>query len=91
MKLDNDGSEKSRSVVGYYNRDMTFSGHNKTISVAGEVKEFELQYIYAPFPGVESVCWIYVTPAGKVTRTQIIAEAFGGGSSTISDDTDDDL
>ncbi|KUI64592.1 hypothetical protein VM1G_00630 [Cytospora mali] len=91
VKLDNDGSEKSRAMVGYYSRDMTFSGHNKTISVDGQVKEFELQYIYNPFPGIESVCWIYVSPAGKVTRTQVIAEAFGGGSSTISDDTGDDL
>lgn len=70
---------------------MTFTGHNRTISVAGEVKEFELQYLYTPLPGIESVCWIYVSPAGKVTRTMVIAEAFGGGSSTLSDDTTDDL
>ncbi|ROV86797.1 hypothetical protein VSDG_10166 [Cytospora chrysosperma] len=75
VKLDNDGSEKSRAVVGYYSQDMTFSGHNKTISVAGQVKEFELEYIYTPLPGIESV----------------IAEAFGGGSSSISDDTGSDL
>lgn len=91
VKLDNDGDETSRTVVGYYERDMTFTGHNKTISIDGEVKEFELQYEYKPFPGIESVCWIYVSPAGKVTRTQVIAESFGGGSSTISDDGVDDL
>lgn len=91
VKLDNDGDETSRTVVGYYERDMTFTGHNKTISIDGEVKEFELQYDYKPFPGIESVCWIYVSPAGKVTRTQVIAESFGGGSSTLSDDGVDDL
>lgn len=91
VKLDNDGNEKTRSLTGYYSDDMTFTGHNRTISVAGEVKEFELQYLYTPLPGIESVCWIYVSPAGKVTRTMVIAEAFGGGSSTLSDDTTDDL
>ncbi|KAL1856957.1 hypothetical protein Daus18300_010516 [Diaporthe australafricana] len=91
VKLDNDGDEESRTTVGYYDRDMTFTGHNKTISIDGVVKEFELQYMYSPFPGIESVCWIYVSPAGKVTRTQVIAETFGGGSSTISDDGVDDL
>ncbi|KAI3397521.1 hypothetical protein diail_10613 [Diaporthe ilicicola] len=89
VKLDNDGDETGRTAVGFYDRDMTFTGHNKTISVDGQVKEFELQYSYNPFPGIESICWIYVNPAGKVTRTQVIAEAFGGGSSTISDDVDD--
>ncbi|KKY39446.1 hypothetical protein UCDDA912_g00519 [Diaporthe ampelina] len=91
VKLDNDGDEESRTTVGYYDRDMTFTGHNKTVSIDGEVKEFELQYMYNPFPGIESVCWIYVSPTGKVTRTQVIAETFGGGSSTISDDGVDDL
>lgn len=91
IKLDNDGNEKSRTQVGSYLRDMTFSGHNHTVSVNGQVREFELEYIYSPFAGVETYSWIYVTPAGKVTRTQVIAEAFGGGTSTVSDDTADDL
>lgn len=86
VKLDNDGSEKSRTRTGYYSQDMAFDGHNRTIRVAGQAKEFELQYIYTPFPGIESICWIYVTPAGKVTRTQVVAETFGGGSSTVSDE-----
>lgn len=91
VKLENDGDEAGRTVVGYYERDMTFMGHNKTISIDGEIKEFELQYEYTPFPGIENVCWIYVSPTGKVTRTQVIAETFGGGSSTLSDDGVDDL
>ncbi|KAF3769564.1 hypothetical protein M406DRAFT_221344, partial [Cryphonectria parasitica EP155] len=87
VKLNNDGDEQSRTLVGSYATDMTFTGHNHTISVNGMVREFELQYNYTPLPGVEAVCWIYVTTGGKVVRTQVIAEAFGGGSSTISDDT----
>lgn len=89
VKLDNDGNERGRAAVGSYLTDMTFSGHNHTVSVNGQVREFELQYAYSPFAGVETFSWIYVTPAGKVTRTQVIAESFGGGSSTVSDDTDD--
>lgn len=91
VKLDNDGNEQSKMLVGSYTADMTFSGHNHTVSINGEVREYELQYAYRPFPGIESIAWIYVTPAGAVSRTQVIAEAFGGGSSTISDDTETDL
>jgi len=86
--LDNDGNESHRVTVGYYARDMEFNDHNKTISVDGEVKEYELQYLYKPFPGIEVVSWIYLDPAGKVTRTQVIAEGHGGGTSTISNDSD---
>lgn len=86
--LDNDGTEQGRTLVGYYSRDMVFNGHNKSIAVDGEVKEYELQYEYRPFPGIEVVSWIYLDPAGKVTRTQVLAEAQGGGTSTISNDSD---
>lgn len=90
VKLNNDGTEQAKNFVGSYADTMTFSGHNHTVSINGQVREYELQYVYNPFPGIESVAWIYVTPAGAVTRTQVIAEAFGGGSSTISDDTGDE-
>lgn len=86
--LDSDGNESHRVTVGYYARDMEFNHHNKTISVDGEVKEYELQYLYKPFPGIEVVSWVYLDPAGKVTRTQVIAEGHGGGTSTISNDSD---
>lgn len=91
VKLNNDGDEQGETLVGSYATLMTFTGHNKTISVDGVVKQFELQYVYNPFPGIEAVCYVYVTPAGKVSMTEIIAEAFGGGSSTISDDDESDL
>ncbi|KAK3331814.1 hypothetical protein B0T19DRAFT_414021 [Cercophora scortea] len=86
--LDNNGDEHGRAVVGYYSRDMTFNGHNKTIAVDGQTKEYELQYVYTPFPGIEVVSWIYLDTTGKVTRTQVLAEAQGGGTSTISNDSE---
>ncbi|KAI3545301.1 hypothetical protein CABS01_11281 [Colletotrichum abscissum] len=84
--LDNSGNESGRKVVGFYSRDMTFSGHNKTISIDGQVKEFELQYVYAPYPGLEAFSNIYLDTTGKVVRTKIVAEAEGGGTATISND-----
>jgi hypothetical protein len=89
--LDNEGDEQGRQVVGYYSRDMTFNGHNRTISVDGHTTLYELQYVYTPFPGIEVISWIYMNTAGKVTRTQVIAESQGGATSTISDDSDNDL
>ncbi|KAI1384842.1 uncharacterized protein F4822DRAFT_374649 [Hypoxylon trugodes] len=86
--LDNDGNEHGRRVVGFYSRDMTFTGHNRTITIDGKT-EFELSYEYKPFPGLDAVANIYVTPAGQVVKTQVIAEAEGGGTSTISDDDAD--
>ncbi|KZL67582.1 hypothetical protein CT0861_07132 [Colletotrichum tofieldiae] len=89
--LDNSGSESGKRVVGYYSRDMTFSGHNRTIKVDGHVKEFELQYLYAPYPGLEAFSNIYVDTTGRVVRTRIVAEAEGGGTATISNDDGNDL
>ena len=90
--LDNNGDEHGKQVVGYYSRDMTFTGHNKTISIDGVPKEFELQYLYMPFPGIEVFSNIYLSATdGKVVRAKVIAEATGGGTSTISDDNGNDL
>ncbi|KAK4041117.1 hypothetical protein C8A01DRAFT_34850 [Parachaetomium inaequale] len=88
--LDNDGSEtRERRVVGNYLSDMRFNGHNRTVEDGdGGVKEFELQYVYTPFPGIEVTSWVYVGLDGGVVRTQVFAEAFGGGTSTISNDSD---
>lgn len=83
--LNNQGDERRRREVGYYERDMTFTGHNKTISDDdGEVKEFELQYLYEPFRGLAAYCNIYVTTGGSVLRTKVVAEAEGGGTATIA-------
>lgn len=101
--LDNNGDVSRERVVGYYSRDMTFNGHNRTIyepleppvGDSGEegdqekvIKEFELQYVYAPFPGLEATSNIYVDTEGNVLRTQVIAEAEGGGTATIAKDQD---
>lgn len=84
VKLNNQGIERRRKLVGYYARDMTFTGHNRTISaVDGQVEEFELQYMYAPHPGLEAYCNIYLNPQGRVLHTRIVAEAEGGGTATV--------
>ncbi|KAL4732124.1 hypothetical protein ACLX1H_001132 [Fusarium chlamydosporum] len=75
--LDNQGREKNRKEVGYYSKDMKFTGHNRTITVDGGV-EYELQYTYSPYHGLSAYCNIYTDPAGKVLRTKIVAEAEGG-------------
>ncbi|KAI1126513.1 hypothetical protein F5Y10DRAFT_244688 [Nemania abortiva] len=89
VSLDNDGNEHGRKVVGNFKEDMTFTGHNRTITIDG-VTEFELGYKYAPFPGLQVTANIYITPEGQVQKAQVIAEAEGGGTSTISDDDDDE-
>ncbi|KAI0539504.1 hypothetical protein GGR58DRAFT_512365 [Xylaria digitata] len=86
--LDNDGNEHDRKAIGYYSTDMTFTGHNRTVTI-DEKKELELGYKYAPFPGLEITAYIYATPEGQVVRAQVIAEAEGAGTSTISDDDDE--
>lgn len=82
--LNNQGVERRRREVGYYERDMTFTGHNRTISDdEGEVEAFELQYLYEPFRGLSAYCNIYVDSGGKVVKTKIVAEAEGGGTATV--------
>ncbi|KAK4160699.1 hypothetical protein QBC43DRAFT_325086 [Cladorrhinum sp. PSN259] len=87
--LDNDGNEQSRTTVGWYADDMTFTGHNRTVKGDdGEFVEYEQQYEYRPFPGIEVFSYIFTDKEGKVLRTQVISEAFGGGMSTVSNDSD---
>jgi hypothetical protein len=88
VSVDNNGHETGRTLVGNYATDMTYNGHNRTILVNGQATEYELQYLYAPMPGVEVISTILLDSSGKVLKTQVIAEAFGGGSSTVSDDED---
>ncbi|KAI0127372.1 hypothetical protein BJ170DRAFT_625137 [Xylariales sp. AK1849] len=90
VSLDNDGTETGRKNVGPYNRDMTYTGHNRTIIFNGKT-EYELGYKYAPYPGLSVFAHIYQTPEGNVVKTTIVSEAEGGGTSTISDDTGADL
>ncbi|KAI1287911.1 hypothetical protein F5Y03DRAFT_380211 [Xylaria venustula] len=87
VSLDNEGNEHGQKAVGYYSTDMTFNGHNRSLTLEGKA-EFELGYTYAPFPGLEITAYIYTTPESNVLKTQVISEAEGGGTSTISDDED---
>lgn len=87
--LDNNGNELSRKVVGDYSSDMTFTGHNRTITTEDEETQFELGYEYTPFAGLDIVAYVYVTPEGEVVKTKMIAETEGGGTSTISNDDED--
>lgn len=87
--LDNDGNEQSRKVVGNYKDDMTFTGHNRTVETADGKKQFELQYEYKPFPGIEAISWVYVDEEDKVVKTKVISEAQGGGTSTVSNDSEE--
>jgi hypothetical protein len=90
VSLDNDGNEKGRKNVGYYSRDMTYTGHNRTIIYNGET-EYELGYRYAPYAGLDIYAHIFMNQAGTVAKTKIVSEAEGGGTSTISDDTNPEL
>lgn len=88
--LNNDGHEVGRKNTGVYTRDMSFTGHNRTITIDGQT-EYELGYKYAPYPGLQVYSLIFVTTGGNVVKTTIVSEAEGGGSSTISDDDGGDL
>lgn len=85
QKLDNHGTVSSEVVVGRYNADMTFNGFNKTVVRGGESVN-ELEYVYAPFPGLSVVSAVYVDGEGGVVGTQVLSESSAGGSSTIGRD-----
>ncbi|ORY68380.1 uncharacterized protein BCR38DRAFT_481869 [Pseudomassariella vexata] len=85
--INNDGDETGRRNVGYYSRDMSFTGHNRTITIDG-MTEYEMGYMYAPYAGLEVYSHIFMTESGLIVKTKIVSEAEGGGTSTISDDAD---
>ncbi|EJT69842.1 hypothetical protein GGTG_12725 [Gaeumannomyces tritici R3-111a-1] len=83
--LDNNGRERSRQLAGDYRRDMTFTGHNKTIEHDGVPVERELQYLYSPYTGLEIVALVYMDiVSARVVRTNVVAGAEAGGSSYIN-------
>lgn len=82
--LNNDGVVQSTTTVGNYATDMTFNGHNTTITLSNGELEYGLQYEYHPIPGLYAVCEIYVNAAGEVQSTRVISEVDGGGDSTIT-------
>jgi len=82
--LDNDGNIRSQQTVGYYLRDMTFNGENRSAVIHGQ-PVWKLEYVYQPFVGLSVVSNIYVNDTGAVMATQVLSELYGGGSSTIGD------
>lgn len=82
QSIDNDGHVYSETIQGYYLQDMTFNGYNKTVT-GNSLYERELEYVYAPFPGLQAVCAIFMNGVGQVVKTQVLSEASGGGSSTV--------
>jgi hypothetical protein len=81
-KLDYEGRSLGTKVVGNYKDDMTFNGHEETVERNGDTVT-EREYIYEPFPGLYAVAAVYISQAGNVVGTQLLAEARGGGTSTI--------
>ena len=83
--LDNDGNVLGQEVVGTYKSDMTPTGDERETEFEGRAVT-EKEYKFTPFPGLTAFCAIYFDAQGTVVGTQLIAEASGGGSSTISED-----
>jgi hypothetical protein len=81
--LDNHGTVSGQTTVGSYLNDMRWNGYNQSVTYKGE-EAWDLEYVYEPFPGLMAISMIYLSKAGgAVLGTQLIAEARGGGSSTI--------
>jgi hypothetical protein len=80
--IDNEGNRHGTAVVGYFDRDMRWNGHNKTMSRNGELVQ-EYEYLYDPLPGLTVISAIYINHNGKVVATQVVAEAYGGATTSI--------
>ena len=87
QSLDNDGNVLGEKTVGSYERDMRATGHERETEFEGQ-SVTERMYEYHPFPGLEAFSAIYVNDAGDIVGTQVVSEISGGGTSTISADTD---
>jgi hypothetical protein len=83
--LDNDGNDLGEVVIGNYKTDMTFNGYSRETEFDGQPVT-EREYIYIPYHGISAVSAIYINAAGNVVGTQVIAESFAGGGSTIGED-----
>lgn len=88
QKLDNDGNVLSQTTVGNYKNDMQFNGFNQTVTYKGQ-EVSEVEYTYEPFPGLIAISGIFLDKStGAVVGAQLIAEARGGGTSTIEDESE---
>ncbi|KAK8197775.1 hypothetical protein HDK77DRAFT_27214 [Phyllosticta capitalensis] len=88
QSLDNNGNPTGHKVVGNYDRDMHYNGVNLTTTRDGQVVN-ELEYVYSPFPGLVAISAIFVSESGQVLATQVLSESRAGGTSTVSDDSQD--
>ncbi|KAF2200208.1 hypothetical protein GQ43DRAFT_82662 [Delitschia confertaspora ATCC 74209] len=88
QKLDNQGHVQGKTVVGSYKSDMRFNGFNQTVQYKGRsVREEE--YVYEPFAGLMAISGVFLEMGtGEVVGTQLIAEARGGGGSSIGGEGD---
>jgi hypothetical protein len=83
QKLDNHGKVLGETTVGSYLNDMRFNGHNQSATYKGQ-EVWDVEYVYEPFAGLMATAAIFLDKvSGAVVGTQVIAEARGGGSSTI--------
>ena len=80
--LDNNGNIYNQRLVGSYMKDMTFNGYNQSVVKDGQAAH-ELEYVYAPFNGLNVVSAIYVNSANKVLATQVLSESVAGSVSII--------
>ncbi|KAF2731641.1 hypothetical protein EJ04DRAFT_514406 [Polyplosphaeria fusca] len=81
--LDNNGRVSMYKVTGSYLTDMRFNGFNQTVTFHGQ-EVWEEEYVYEPFAGLYAISGIFLDKNnGSVVGTQLLAEARGGGSSTI--------
>jgi hypothetical protein len=82
QELDNDGQVHSQRVVGTYASEMSFNGFNQSVLVNGQYLQ-ELEYNYAPIPGLSIIAAVFKDANGKVVKARVLAEARGGGYSSI--------
>lgn len=81
-ELDNEGQVHSQRLVGTYASEMTFNGFNKSVLVDGQYLQ-ETEYDYAPIPGLLVIAAVFQDGGGNVVRARVLAEARGGGYSSI--------
>jgi hypothetical protein len=81
-ELDNNGQVHAQRVVGNYASEMSFNGFNKSVTINGQYLH-ELEYNYAPIPGLSIVAAVFQDASGKVVAARVLAEARGGGYSSI--------
>ncbi|KAF7313188.1 hypothetical protein MKEN_01005300 [Mycena kentingensis (nom. inval.)] len=88
--LDNAGHVTARTTVGTFATlftPLTQPNHPDGIKTTKNgVTVTEELFMYAPLPGVEAISAIFFDDANRVVAAEVIAEANGGGTSTISDD-----